>query len=90
MRNDDDEEFHVKFQEDPHEAPSTVKMPLTTEYHILWSVSYGVPVIYFNRWKSGNSSLSTKKRKIYTIIYLANVCEKNTPVTLIDFCDKNF
>lgn len=52
MRNDDDEEFHVKFQEDPHEAPSTVKMPLTTEYHILWSVSYGVPVIYFNRWKS--------------------------------------
>lgn len=79
MRNDDDddddEEFHVKFREDPHEVPSTLETPLITEYHILWSMSYGVPVIYFNRWKSCNSSLITKK----TIIYLAkNVCEKNT------------
>ncbi|EFN66305.1 Autophagy-related protein 10 [Camponotus floridanus] len=50
--DDDDEEFHVKFREDPHEVPSTLETPLITEYHILWSMSYGVPVIYFNRWKS--------------------------------------
>ncbi|XP_072762455.1 ubiquitin-like-conjugating enzyme ATG10 isoform X2 [Anoplolepis gracilipes] len=58
MRNDDestgidDEEFHVKFQEDPHEARSTLETPFITEHHILWSMNYGVPVLFFNRWRS--------------------------------------
>lgn len=58
MRNDDDdeeEEFHVKFQEDPHEAPrfDPLETPFITEHHILWSMSYGVPILFFNGWRSG-------------------------------------
>ncbi|XP_050454046.1 ubiquitin-like-conjugating enzyme ATG10 isoform X2 [Cataglyphis hispanica] len=49
---DNDEELHVKFQEDPHEACSTIETPFITEHHILWSMNFGVPVFYFNRWKS--------------------------------------
>ncbi|XP_029163297.1 ubiquitin-like-conjugating enzyme ATG10 isoform X2 [Nylanderia fulva] len=58
MRNDEEEkeeeEFHVKFQEDPHEAPrsNSLESPFITEHHILWSMSYGVPVLFFNGWRS--------------------------------------
>lgn len=52
---DDAEEFHIKFQDDPHETPFVSEAPFITEHHILWSESYGVPVLYFNGWKSGNS-----------------------------------
>lgn len=41
---------------DPYEAPSTQERPLIMEHHILWSMNYSVPVIYFNGWKSGESS----------------------------------
>lgn len=51
--DDDPEEFHVNFREDPHEAaPSTSETPLVVEHHILWSMSYSVPVLFFNGWKS--------------------------------------
>ncbi|KAL6431164.1 hypothetical protein ACFW04_007108 [Cataglyphis niger] len=39
-------------KEDSHEACSTIETPFITEHHILWSMSFGVPVFYFNRWKS--------------------------------------
>lgn len=52
--NDDIEEFQARFQEDPYEAPSAAETPFITEHHILWSMSYGVPVLFFNGWKSGN------------------------------------
>ncbi|XP_011148811.1 ubiquitin-like-conjugating enzyme ATG10 isoform X1 [Harpegnathos saltator] len=29
------------------------EVPIVTEHHILWSMSYSVPVLYFNGWKSG-------------------------------------
>lgn len=57
--NDSDEdiwEFHARFQKDPYEAPSVAERPFITEHHILWSMSYGVPVLFFNGWKSGNST----------------------------------
>ncbi|XP_059473274.1 ubiquitin-like-conjugating enzyme ATG10 [Neocloeon triangulifer] len=31
------------------------------EYHILYSLSYGVPVLYFNAWKSDGSLLEIEK-----------------------------
>lgn len=38
---------------DPFEAETTDhERPLLTEYHILWSMSYAVPVLYFNGWYS--------------------------------------
>ncbi|XP_011869871.1 PREDICTED: ubiquitin-like-conjugating enzyme ATG10 [Vollenhovia emeryi] len=49
---DDADEFHVKLREDPHEAPSASERPLVVEHHVLWSLSYGVPVLFFNGWKS--------------------------------------
>lgn len=42
-------------KEDPFEATSSIDIPLVTEHHVLWSMSYGVPVLYFNGWKSGES-----------------------------------
>ncbi|XP_070512321.1 ubiquitin-like-conjugating enzyme ATG10 [Cardiocondyla obscurior] len=50
--DDDAEEFDVKLREDPHEAPTAGEAPFITEHHILWSISYGVPVLFFNGWKS--------------------------------------
>ncbi|RLU17121.1 hypothetical protein DMN91_011190 [Ooceraea biroi] len=50
--DDDVEEFNVEFQIDPHEAPSTNDVPLIGEHHILWSLVYSVPVLFFNGWKS--------------------------------------
>lgn len=50
--DNDAEEFHMKFREDPHEATSTNETPFVIEHHILWSVSYSVPVLFFNGWKS--------------------------------------
>lgn len=44
----------MKFREDPHEATSTTETPFICEHHILWSISYSVPVLFFNGWKSGN------------------------------------
>ncbi|XP_011171715.1 ubiquitin-like-conjugating enzyme ATG10 isoform X3 [Solenopsis invicta] len=50
--DDDAEEFQVKFREDPHEATSASEIPFIIEHHILWSISYSVPVLFFNGWKS--------------------------------------
>ncbi|XP_036149621.1 ubiquitin-like-conjugating enzyme ATG10 [Monomorium pharaonis] len=55
-KDDDDAdagEFHVNFREDPHEAASSAsETPFIIEHHILWSISYSVPVLFFNGWKS--------------------------------------
>lgn len=48
-----EDEWQTKLRDDPHEISCTAERPLITEYHILWSLSYGVPTIYFNGWKSG-------------------------------------
>ncbi|XP_033214588.1 ubiquitin-like-conjugating enzyme ATG10 isoform X2 [Belonocnema kinseyi] len=45
-------ELRLKFREDPFEAPSASERPLVKEHHILWSVSFSVPLLYFNGWKS--------------------------------------
>lgn len=38
---------------DPFAAANSDDSPLITEHHILWSLSYSVPVLYFNAWMSG-------------------------------------
>lgn len=45
-------ELCLELREDPFEAPSAFERPLVKEHHILWSMSYSVPVLYFNGWKS--------------------------------------
>ncbi|XP_018344705.1 PREDICTED: ubiquitin-like-conjugating enzyme ATG10 isoform X1 [Trachymyrmex septentrionalis] len=50
--DNDTQEFHVRFRQDPHEAVSTSETPFIIEHHILWSISYSVPVLFFNGWKS--------------------------------------
>ncbi|XP_012282214.1 ubiquitin-like-conjugating enzyme ATG10 isoform X2 [Orussus abietinus] len=45
---------------DPFEATSVVQRPLVTEHHVLWSMSYGVPLLYFNAWKSGVNPVSVE------------------------------
>ncbi|XP_076169025.1 autophagy-related 10 isoform X2 [Ptiloglossa arizonensis] len=51
--NDDiDDNLNFELQQDPFEAPSTIEIPLVKEHHILWSMSYSVPVLYFNGWKA--------------------------------------
>lgn len=44
-------------KDDPFEASDDQKRPLILEHHVLWSMSYSVPLIYFNGWKSGESYL---------------------------------
>lgn len=44
----------MRFRQDPHEAASTSETPFILEHHVLWSISYSVPVLFFNGWKSGN------------------------------------
>nr|XP_033342655.1 ubiquitin-like-conjugating enzyme ATG10 [Megalopta genalis]XP_033342656.1 ubiquitin-like-conjugating enzyme ATG10 [Megalopta genalis]XP_033342657.1 ubiquitin-like-conjugating enzyme ATG10 [Megalopta genalis]XP_033342658.1 ubiquitin-like-conjugating enzyme ATG10 [Megalopta genalis]XP_033342659.1 ubiquitin-like-conjugating enzyme ATG10 [Megalopta genalis]XP_033342660.1 ubiquitin-like-conjugating enzyme ATG10 [Megalopta genalis] len=50
--NDTEDDLNFELTDDPFEAPSTIQKPFVTEHHIVWSMSYGVPVIYFNGWKS--------------------------------------
>ncbi|XP_015124892.1 ubiquitin-like-conjugating enzyme ATG10 [Diachasma alloeum] len=38
--------------DDPFEAKRVGDSPMCVEHHILWSMSYGVPVLYFNAWMS--------------------------------------
>lgn len=38
---------------DPFEACSDPEVPLIIEHHILWSMSYSVPILLFNGWMSG-------------------------------------
>ncbi|KAJ8665254.1 hypothetical protein QAD02_006916 [Eretmocerus hayati] len=49
-----DEEWSEKLDTstDPYEAFCAKERPLIIEHHILWSMSYSVPVIYFNGWRS--------------------------------------
>ncbi|XP_076290930.1 autophagy-related 10 isoform X2 [Lasioglossum baleicum] len=49
---EDDLNFELTLTDDPFEAPSTIEKPFVTEHHVLWSMSYGVPVLYFHGWKS--------------------------------------
>ncbi|XP_076634585.1 autophagy-related 10 isoform X1 [Colletes latitarsis] len=49
---DIDDYLNFELQQDPFEAPSVVEKVLVKEHHILWSMSYSVPVLYFNGWKS--------------------------------------
>ncbi|KAF7396500.1 hypothetical protein HZH66_007362 [Vespula vulgaris] len=46
------ENWSEKLCEDPYEASFRNERPLIIEHHILWSMSYSVPVLYFNGWKS--------------------------------------
>ncbi|XP_014210701.1 ubiquitin-like-conjugating enzyme ATG10 [Copidosoma floridanum] len=50
----DDEKWCEELNEhrDPYEYPVVKERPLIIEHHVLWSMSYSVPVIYFNGWKS--------------------------------------
>ncbi|KAK2583811.1 hypothetical protein KPH14_009709 [Odynerus spinipes] len=48
----DTENWAEQLCKDPYEAPTPNERPLVVEHHILWSMSYSVPVLYFNGWKS--------------------------------------
>ncbi|XP_006619578.1 ubiquitin-like-conjugating enzyme ATG10 isoform X4 [Apis dorsata] len=53
---------------DPFEATCPIEKPLITEHHILWSMSYSVPVLYFNGWKSdfpGINSISMEEAQSF-------------------------
>lgn len=52
-RKNEEEEMDRCDINDPFEANSESEQPFVTEHHILWSMSYGVPVLYFNAWFSG-------------------------------------
>ncbi|XP_066582643.1 ubiquitin-like-conjugating enzyme ATG10 isoform X2 [Prorops nasuta] len=52
------EELGSVLQEDPFVGASSPESPLITEHHILWSLSYSVPVLYFNAWKSDFSGMN--------------------------------
>ena len=65
--NDEDNADYASYEDwhkevsaciDPYEAPGPQQRPLILEHHVLWSMSYGVPVIYFNGWRSGKSSIN--------------------------------
>ncbi|XP_011304895.1 ubiquitin-like-conjugating enzyme ATG10 [Fopius arisanus] len=43
---------NYKIVDDPFEAKKVEDCPMCTEHHVLWSMSYGVPVLYFNAWIS--------------------------------------
>ncbi|KAH0540346.1 ubiquitin-like-conjugating enzyme ATG10 [Cotesia glomerata] len=47
--NDDDD---LNAVDDPFEAKNNLEVPFITEHHILWSMSYSVPVLFFNAWIS--------------------------------------
>ncbi|XP_015437714.1 PREDICTED: ubiquitin-like-conjugating enzyme ATG10 [Dufourea novaeangliae] len=47
-----DDELKFELKDDPFEASSTIEKPFVTEHHVLWSMSYSVPVLYFHGWKS--------------------------------------
>lgn len=54
LDNDDtDDDFNFVLKHDPFEATCPIERPLVIEHHVLWSMSYSVPVLYFNGWKSG-------------------------------------
>ncbi|XP_033315678.1 ubiquitin-like-conjugating enzyme ATG10 [Bombus bifarius] len=50
--NDSADDFDFVLKEDPFEATCPIEKPLVTEHHVLWSMSYSVPILYFNGWKS--------------------------------------
>ncbi|XP_016770495.1 ubiquitin-like-conjugating enzyme ATG10 isoform X2 [Apis mellifera] len=55
-------------KEDPFEATCPIERPLITEHHVLWSMSYSVPVLYFNGWKSdfpGINSISMEEAQSF-------------------------
>jgi hypothetical protein len=71
---------------DPFEAPIKER-PLVIEHHILWSMSYAVPVIYFNGWKSGEYHYSTAYRFI-TMVRDARISLNDTSCSKFE-CPEN-
>lgn len=55
--NDSADDFDFVLKEDPFEATCPIERPLVTEHHVLWSMSYSVPILYFNGWKSGERAI---------------------------------
>lgn len=55
MEDDEDSDFKDSY--------SCVKVQnmLTWEYHIMYSISYGVPVLYFNIWDSGGKLIGIEE-----------------------------
>ncbi|KAG7208304.1 hypothetical protein KM043_014543 [Ampulex compressa] len=53
-----DEEFEFEFAKDPLDSNSTIERPLIMEHHVLWSISYTVPVLYFNGWRAAKTNWS--------------------------------
>ncbi|CAL7940037.1 unnamed protein product [Xylocopa violacea] len=56
--SDSDDDFNFELKLDPFEATCPNEKPLVTEHHVLWSMSYSVPVLYFNGWKSDFSGIN--------------------------------
>ncbi|XP_043515885.1 ubiquitin-like-conjugating enzyme ATG10 isoform X2 [Frieseomelitta varia] len=50
--DDPADDFDFVLKQDPFEATCPIEWPLVTEHHVLWSMSYSVPILYFNGWKS--------------------------------------
>ncbi|CAD1478977.1 unnamed protein product, partial [Heterotrigona itama] len=55
--SDPGDDFDFVLKHDPFEATCPIERPLVTEHHVLWSMSYSVPILYFNGWKSEAQSL---------------------------------
>lgn len=66
---DEDECWLKSSYHDPYEANGANDRPLIIEHHVLWSMSYGVPVLYFNGWRSGEL-LSKKEAFMIYFFYL--------------------
>ena len=59
----------LEAETDPFEASVKLERPLILEHHVLWSMSYGVPTIYFNGWKSGEFVLFSCLKWSFEIEY---------------------
>ncbi|XP_057324551.1 ubiquitin-like-conjugating enzyme ATG10 [Microplitis mediator] len=50
--NGDDDNDDGDIYDDPFEAKNNLDVPFITEHHVLWSMSYSVPILFFNGWMS--------------------------------------
>ncbi|XP_076759499.1 autophagy-related 10 isoform X2 [Xylocopa sonorina] len=63
--NDSDDDFSFELKQDLFEATCPIEKPLVIEHHVLWSMSYSVPVLYFNGWKSGINPISVEEAQSF-------------------------
>lgn len=75
------ERSNLQHPQDPFEAVESLERPMLVEHHILWSMSYGVPLLYFNAWNSG------KQLCWKVFMYLCNVKNCNIIIHGKELCN---